>query len=552
MLLSAYPEINIHTFPSHMKPCPSFCRAFLMPVLCVAMLPLFAAVTTVRAQVPGDQDASFATGPSSSGSVHALALQPNGQVLVGGGFSAFRGAARNGVARLNADGSLDALNPGLALSGYEGGVPTVYALALQANGQIIVAGQLTALNQTAGGGVARLNADGSLDSSFNVGAGLVDNDGAVGEAQVVAVLPNGQILVGGAFTHFNGVYAPALARLNADGSLDASFNAGGAGVSVNGYGNGVQAIVLLANGQILIGGGFDSYNGVAEGGVARLNADGSLDTTFQSGQGADYVVTTLGVQADGKILAAGGFNNFDGANIQDHLVRLETNGSLDTGYIPSLPGVFNVGNINAVLVQPDGSVIIGGEFLFGGFLVGSPGSGILRLDSEGAMDDSFDGSNGVGEAAALALQPDGKLLVAYDENGFVATGPGDVQRVYDLITVTTPGTPTATVVSGVKKINESGNKGPATFIVSLSSAPSVKTTIKYTVKGSAINGSDYQTLSGKVKVKPGHTTATVSVYAINEGFVGFGTATVKLVLLPGTGYNVGSPNVAKDKIIDND
>ena len=286
---------------------------------------------------------------------------------------------------------------------------------------------------------------------------------------------------------------------------------------------------------------------MAEGGVARLNPDGSLDTTFQSGQGADESVSTLGVQANGQILAGGGFNNFDGANIPAHLVRLNTDGSLDTGYIPSLPGVFNVANINAILVQPDGSVVIGGEFLFGGSLVGSPGSGILRLDSEGAMDDSFDGGNNVGEAAALALQPDGNLLVAYDENGFVATGPGDVLRVYDLLP-----TPTATVVSGVKKVDESGDKGPATFIVSLSSAPSVKTTIKYTFKGSGINGSDYSPVSGKVKIKPGHTTTTVRVYPINEGFVGFGTVTVKMVLLPGAGYNVGSPSVAKDKIIDNE
>ncbi len=525
----------------------SFRRALLVPAFCAVILPLFAAVTATRAQTPGGQDASFATGPSSSGSVRALALQPNGQVLVGGGFSSFRGATRNGVARLNADGSLDSFNPGLALTGYNGGGLTVYSVALQADGKVIVGGTFNVLNQTAGGGVARLNADGSLDTGFNVGAGVLDNGGSVGHATAVAVLPNGQILVGGAFTYFNGSYSPGLVRLNADGSLDTTFNAGGSGVDTNGYGDPVQAIVLLPNGQILIGGGFASYNDAPEGGVARLNADGSLDATFQVGTGADYVVSALGVQADGRILAAGGFNNFDGANIQYHLVRLNTDGSLDTGYLPSLPGVFNVANINAVLVQPDSSVIIGGEFLFGGSLVGSPGSGILRLDSEGAMDDSFDGANGVGEAAALALQPDGNLVVAYDQNGFVATGPGDVLRVYDILP-----TPTAVVVSGTKKVYESGSKGPATFIVSLSSAPSVKTTIKYTFKGSGINGSDYYPVSGKVKVKPGHTTATVSVYPIDEGFTGFGTVTVKMVLLPGTGYNVGSPSVAKDKIIDDE
>ena len=523
----------------------SFRRTSLVSALCAAALPLFATATATQAQVPGDQDTSFATGPASSGSVHALALQPNGQVLVGGGFSSFRGAARNGVARLNADGSLDSFNPGLALSGYNTGVPTVYALALQANGQIIVAGQLTALNQTAGGGVARLNADGSLDGSFNVGAGVVDDGGSVGEAQAVAVLPNGQILVGGLFQDFNGTTAPCLARLNADGSVDASFNAGGAGVAVNGYGSGVESIVVLANGQILIGGGFSSYNGMAEGGVARLNADGSLDATFQSGQGADESVTTLGAQANGQVLAGGGFNNFDGVNITSHLVRLNTDGSLDTSYSPSTPGIF-IGSIDTLLVQGDGTVIIAGDFLNQGGLINSQGTGLLRLNADGTLDTSFDGSNNVGEGVAVALQPDGDLLVAYDEAGFTAVGPGDVLRVYDVSS-----TPTVTIAAGVGKTLEDGSSGPGTFVVSISQAPSVKTVVKYTVKGGAIPGFDYETLSGKVKIKPGHTSATIQVVPyendINDGSV----VAVKVVLQAGNGYVVGAPAGAKVKVVDN-
>ena len=543
-LLLAYPVSRVHSLRSDMKPRPSFCRAFLVPLLCAATLPLFAAVTTTQAQEPGGQDASFATGPSSSGSVHALALQPNGQVLVGGGFSSLRGVARNNVARLNADGSLDAFDPGLALTGYNGGSGTVFALGLQADGKVIVGGTFNVLNQTAGSGVARLNADGSLDSSFNVGSGVLDNAGSVGHATAIAVLPNGQILVGGAFTYFNGVYSPGLVRLNADGSVDTTFNAGGSGVATNGYGDPVQAIVVLSSGQILIGGGFDSYDDTPEGGVARLNADGSLDTSFQVGQGADYAVTALGVQANGQILAGGGFNNFDGANIASHLVRLNTDGSLDTGYSPSTPGFF-ISGIDTLLVQGDGTVIIAGFFFNQGGLVNSEGTGLLRLNADGTLDTSFDGSNGVGEGVALALQPDGNLLVAYDEDGFAATGPGDVLRVYDLLP-----TPTATVVSGAKKVYESGSKGPATFIVSLSSAPGVKTTVKYALKGAGISGFDYYPVSGKVKVKPGHTTATVSVDPIDMGFNDGGTVAVKLVLLPGSGYNVGSPSTAKDKIID--
>ena len=195
----------------YMKSLAPFRRTFLKSLLCAAAaLPLaLAAAPAARAQGPGDQDGSFATGPDANGSVRALALQPNGQVLAGGAFTTFRGQARNGVARLNADGSLDTLNPALALSGYNGGGPTVLALALQPNGQVIVGGQFDVLNQIAGVGLARLNADGSLDASFNAGIGVYDNGGSVGQAEALAVLPNGQILVGGAFTNFNGMFSRA-------------------------------------------------------------------------------------------------------------------------------------------------------------------------------------------------------------------------------------------------------------------------------------------------------------------------------------------------------
>ena len=135
----------------------SFRRVLLLPVFRVVVPLLCVAVATAQAQTPGGQDASFATGPSSSGSVHALALQPNGQVLVGGGFSVLRGAARSSVARLNPDGSLDSFNPGLAITGYErrhrdGLRPGVCKPTVR----IIAAGGFTVLGQTAGGGVARL------------------------------------------------------------------------------------------------------------------------------------------------------------------------------------------------------------------------------------------------------------------------------------------------------------------------------------------------------------------------------------------------------------
>ena len=295
---------------------PKAAAAFLSVAALVSLAP------ASRAQSPGNEDTSFATGPAAGSTILALALQPNGQVLAGGIFTSFRGAARNEVARLNPNGSLDSFNPGLALSGYNGASPAVNALALQPNGQVIVAGIFNVLNQQPGGGVLRLNPDGSLDDTFDAGTGVVDDGGVVGQAEVVAVLPSGQILVGGAFQSFNGVPVAGLVRLNANGSVDTSFNAGGAGITANNYGGDVKTIVVLPGGQILIGGHFSAYDGMSAGCVARLNADGTLDQTFHDGIGADDGVYALAVQANGQILAGGGFNAFDNVTIDSHLVRL--------------------------------------------------------------------------------------------------------------------------------------------------------------------------------------------------------------------------------------
>ena len=179
-----------------------------------------------------------------------------------------------------------------------------------------------------------------------------------------------------------------------------------------------------------------------------------------------------------------------------------------------------------------------------------------RLNADGTLDTSFDGANSVLKGAALALQPDGKALVAFDQPGGNAVEPGDVLRVYDVLATPpappAPTTPTITIASGTPEVSEDGSQGPATFVVSSSAAPASKLTIHYTLKGSAISGFDYQPVSGRVKIKPGNTSVTIKVYLYDEGINDGSVVKIKAVLLPGDGYTVGDPSVAKDKIIDND
>jgi uncharacterized delta-60 repeat protein len=519
-----------------------------LPLLGGALLAFAPSISL--AQSPGEQDHTFATGAGADANVLAILLQPNGQVLAAGVFDTYNGVARAGIVRLNPDGSLDTFNPGLALTGYSGGAPTIDALGLQADGSVIVAGLFDVIGQTPGNGVARLTPAGALDSTFNAGSGGYDDGGSVGSTEAVAILPSQQILVGGDFATFNGTGLAGLVRLNADGSVDPTFNAGGTGITGNGYGTGggdVTSIVQVSNGQILIGGHFSAYNGTPASCIARLNADGTIDNTFQVGEGPDEGVNVLAVQANGQILVGGGFNNFDGVNVPN-LVRLNTDGSLDTSYDPDSNTQIAIDGVSAIVIQPDGSAIIGGDLYADGGLVNSPINGVARITSDGTLDTSFDAGAvpNLGQAASLALQPNGELLVAGNVNG--TDSDGNVFRLYDVSSK--PPLPTATIKTGVAVTDESGG-APATFIVKLSAARTSAITVHYSVGGTAQSGRNYHALTGTVKFMPGKTSKTIIVTPINRHIDSDAKLTVKVTIDLGAGYAVGATRTAKVKIVEN-
>ncbi len=379
----------------------------------------------------GEQDSSFAVGPDANGRVYALAVQTDDEVIVGGAFTQFDGASRNCLARLHTDGSLDAFSPGLAISGYNGGAPSVQAVAVQADGKILAAGIFNVLNQTAGGGVVRLNSNGSLDSSFNVGAGVVDDGGAVGTAYALCVLPNGQILVGGAFQTFNGVNTAGLVRLNANGTVDTTFNPGGAGITGNSYGQDVRSIVVEANGKIVIGGHFSTYDGQTANSVARLNANGTLDATFNAGAGpSDGGIYSVAVDGSGNVLVGGGYSTFDGVSGVAPLLRLTPDGDLDTQFYPQ--GDLSLKEADALIAQPDGSILVGGVFYTTGGLVFYQVNGLVRYASNGTQDSGFDSGTDQRQVLAVALESDGKAFVASNTDPLSGTPTGNVFRHIDI------------------------------------------------------------------------------------------------------------------------
>jgi uncharacterized delta-60 repeat protein len=370
-----------------------------------------------RLNSDGTVDPSFDPGANSG--VFALAIQADGKILVGGVFTTLGGGgsgtiARNRIARLNPDGTLDLnFDPGANIG--------VSALAVQADNKILVGGGFTTLG---GGGsgtiprskIARLNSDGSVDQTLDGGA-----DGIV---RALAVQPDGRILVGGSFTTLGGAGSGSttrnyLGRLKPDGTLDASFDPGANGT--------VSAIAVQPDGKILVAGSFTALGGGGTGNttrnhIGRLNPDGTLDTTFDPG--ADETVIALALQPDGKILLAGSFTTLGGGgtgtNNRNYLGRLNADGTLDPSFAPIVGG-----SVLTVAIQPDDKILVGGAFEHLG--VGSGSSihkHIGRLNADGTIDASFVTATDM-NVRTIGIQTDGKILLGGNFQNIVLPLSGD-------------------------------------------------------------------------------------------------------------------------------
>jgi uncharacterized delta-60 repeat protein len=320
-----------------------------------------------RLNADGTLEAGVNVSPLNFGEVNASLVLPGGKLLVAGYFTRARGAAvSNGIMRLNADGSVDAsFNPSGA--GANGRVMT---MARQGDGKIVVGGNFTLYNGFGRDGIARLNADGTLDTGFNA-AGTGGRD-----VYVVAAMPGGGAMVGGTFTTFHGASRNRIALLNPDGTLNPTFDPGA------GCNDSVLALVPLPDGRVVAGGSFTTYSGAAVGRIMRLNADGTLDTGFNSGGvGADGAVQSVVRDSDGGLMIGGWFGTYNGIS-RGYLARLNANGSLNSGFTPIGLGW----GVYGLIVQEDGKLFVRG--LFGG--VGGPNTArLLRLNADGTLDTGF-------------------------------------------------------------------------------------------------------------------------------------------------------------------
>jgi len=172
----------------------------------------------------------------------------------------------------------------------------VRVIALQPDGKVLINGDFDKVNGVTRAQVARLNADGTLDTSFDVGLGAARPDGCTYGLPFPLAVTEGAIFVGGNFTSFSGADRTGIAKLNSDGALDVSFKPALGNPNPGACGVHVSSIVIQSDGKILIGGALASVNGVRASGLARLNSDGTLDMTFSSPLDAYSQVTALASQ----------------------------------------------------------------------------------------------------------------------------------------------------------------------------------------------------------------------------------------------------------------
>ena len=335
-----------------------------------------------RLEPDGNLDDRFATGTGVNASVYCVGVQSNGKVLVGGDFTMVNGTNRNRIARFNADGSLDiTFNPGLGVAGSV--YSAVNSLAVQSDGKVLIGGFFTTVDGTNRNRIARLNADGTLDGSFNPGPGA-DSD-----VESVIVQSDGKVLIGGYFAAVNGTNRNRIARLNADGSVDGSFQPS---TGINGA---VSSLMVQPDGKALIQGGFTFVDDAPRHGIARLNADGRLDSSFTPDTGTNSHVNSAALQPDGKVLIGTGFTAIDGTPSYK-VARLNSDGTLDGSFYPLIGANASV---SSVVRQSDGKVLI---------VIGSK---VARLNADGALDGSFNSSPMDAYALKIAAQPDGKVIV---------------------------------------------------------------------------------------------------------------------------------------------
>jgi uncharacterized delta-60 repeat protein len=293
-------------------------------------------ITLVRLNADGTLDSTFNATVSGGSYIEAIALESNGHIVIGGDFTSVDGTARNFIAVLNPDGTLDTgFDPGA------GANSDVTNILVQSSGNIVITGDFTAFAGVSTNYIARVTPAGGLDTNFQSGSGFAQYN----SVNALASLPNGQLLLGGSLTSYGSSNTAVgdIVRLNSDGSLDTSFTADSTLENV-------YYLSPQSTGEVVADGYLQDNDE-----IFRLNTDGSLDQTFP--MIPDTFAQVL-VEPNDQILLGGQFYYVDGVALSG-IARLDANGAVDMDFNP---GSGANGQVEGIVLGPNNEVFVAGIF----------------------------------------------------------------------------------------------------------------------------------------------------------------------------------------------
>ncbi|MGV3638214.1 MAG: delta-60 repeat domain-containing protein, partial [Flavobacteriales bacterium] len=356
----------------------------------IGALVLFFHILTAGAQ-SGALDTSFDPGAGANIPILRSVVLPNGSYVIAGAFTSYDGNPCGRIARVLPGGAYDPT----FVSG-TGFNDQVNQIRVQSDGKIIAVGPFTEYNGTTVNRIVRLLPDGSLDGTFQP----VNSNTLF--TSMLEVLPDDRVLVSGSLSIPGVAGAVRLARFMPNGTLDQVLATMS---NTNGL---ITSVLTIPDGRVMIGGAFTSVQGQTRNGIALLSSSGVLDTSFDPGSG--FSTTSLTLQRlilgpSGGIYAVGSFTQYNGTNV-NYLVRLLTSGAIDPTWNTS--NVYNA-PVSTVLELPGDKILLGGSFVQ---VNGISKPGVCALTLNGDLIPSFPrGSGSVGPVFQFHQLPSGNLLI---------------------------------------------------------------------------------------------------------------------------------------------
>lgn len=330
-------------------------------------------------------DSNFSIGTGASGIINRIDIQSSGKIILSGDFQTFNGTSNKRIVRLLQSGAVDnTFTSGLGVEG------PVRASSLQSNDKLIIAGLFNSYDNKPSKNIARINVNGTLDTTFNIG-GVGPNN----EVFETFTQSDGKILLAGFFSKYNNVNFTGFVRLNSDGTIDTNFDIG------SGTNLAPDCFAQQKNGKLLIGGPFLRYKGLDVNKLFRVHLDGTFDTTFNTGFISGHVFEVLTLPDD-KIIISGSFSSVNG-RAANRIARLFSDGSIDTTFNANFSS-----RIRSMHLQKDGKLVLVGDFTNVNSQITQR---LVRLNTDGSIDNTvYVGTNG--SIYAVTEQQDQKIIIA--------------------------------------------------------------------------------------------------------------------------------------------